>query len=82
MESEKAEIQALSQRILGKAANKLGGVVALSKYLGIGDATLADWTAGRSVPPAEVILKAVSLLVDEPATFSRDPSLERPASLQ
>ena len=76
------EIQALAQRILVKAAHKLGGVEALSKYLDIGEATLGDWVAGRFVPPVEVILKTVSLLVDEPATFWRDPSAEHSGTRQ
>ena len=73
MESDQQEIQALSQRILAKAAHKLGGVAALSQVLGVGDATLAEWIRGRHVPPAEVILRVVSLLVDEPTTFWREP---------
>ena len=64
---EPVEIQALSQRILAKAAHKLGGVGALAKHLGVGDATIGDWLAGRQIPRAEVILKAVSVLIDEPA---------------
>ncbi len=67
MEEQKAEIQALAQRILVKAPHKLGGVA-------VGEATLGDWLAGKFVPPVEVILKTVSLLVDEPATFWRDSS--------
>ena len=79
MEQEKAEIQALAQRILVNAAHKLGGVAPLSKYLGIGEATLGDWVAGRLVPPVAAILKTVDLLVDEPAALWRDPSAEHPA---
>jgi hypothetical protein len=74
MQDEPQEIQALAQRILVKAAHKLGGVGALSKLLGVGEATLADWIAGRYVPPAEIILKAVSPLIDEPAEFWREKS--------
>ena len=64
MPAEPKEIQALSQRILVKAAHQLGGVAALSKHLGVGEAMIAAWIAGRHVPSAEVILKAVSALVD------------------
>ncbi|HUQ26357.1 MAG TPA: hypothetical protein VM140_11860 [Burkholderiales bacterium] len=80
MEPEKAEIQALSPRILGKAAHKLGGFAALAKYLGVGDATLGEWITGQSVPPAEIILKAVDVLIDEPAGFLGEPSFERPGT--
>lgn len=77
MEQEKAEIQALSPRILGKAAHKLGGFAALSRYLGVGDATLADWIAGKSVPPVETVLKAVDVLIDGPTSFLGEPSIAR-----
>lgn len=39
---------------------------------------LAEWVAGRSVPPVEIILKAVDVLVDEPASFRGEPLMERP----
>ena len=64
MPAEPKEIQALSQRILVKAAHQLGGVAALSRHLGVGEAMIAEWIAGRHVPSAEVILRAVSALVD------------------
>ena len=64
MPAEPKEIQALSQRILVKAAHQLGGVAALSKHLGVGEAMIAEWIAGRHVPSAEVILRAVSALLD------------------
>jgi hypothetical protein len=79
VESDQQEIQALSQRIVAKAAHKLGGVAALSKLLGVGDASLGDWIQGRNVPPPEVILRVVSLLVDEPTTFWREPPPPRDA---
>lgn len=81
MQSEK-EIHALAQRILVKAAIKLGGSGALSKHLGIDEATLGHWLAGRSVPPAETVLKAIAPLVDEAATLLRDPAISRPRTSQ
>lgn len=66
------EIQALSQRILAKAAHKLGGLGALAKHLGVGDATIGDWLTGRHIPTAEIILKAVSVLIDEPDPLWRN----------
>lgn len=77
MEQEKAEVQALSPRILGQAAHKLGGFAALARYLDVGDATLADWVAGKSVPPVEIILRAVDVLIGEPASFLGEASLGR-----
>jgi len=71
------EIQALAQRILAKAAHKLGGVAALAKHLGVDEGTIGDWLAGRDIPKAEVILNAVSVLVDEPVTL-RSPASANP----
>jgi transcriptional regulator with XRE-family HTH domain len=64
-------IQGLSQRILAKAAHKLGGVGPLASHLGVGEATLAEWLSGRDIPAAEIILQAVGVLVDEPITSWR-----------
>ena len=73
---EEKEIQGLSQRILVNAAQKLGGAEALARYLGVVDATLADWLIGKSVPPAEAILKAVQVLLDSTTPASRDGAAE------
>jgi hypothetical protein len=76
LDKEPQELQALSQRILVKAAGKLGGASELAKYLGIGDATLGEWIAGKSVPPSETILKAVSVMVENGATPQRNLSTQ------
>jgi DNA-binding transcriptional regulator YiaG len=59
--NDNKQIQALAQIILSKAGFKLGDD-ALAKYLGVSDGTLAEWLSGKTVPPAEAILKAVHLL--------------------
>lgn len=66
------EILALSQRILIKAAQQLGGVAALARFLEVGDATLGEWLSGRQVPSAVVILKATSLLIHDAAQPGHD----------
>jgi len=70
---EPKEILALSQRILVKAAQQLGGVGALARFLDVGDATLGEWVSGRKVPPAEIILRATSVLVHEAAELRAAP---------
>lgn len=79
---QEQEFHALAQRILVKAAQKLGGAAALAKFLGVSEATLGEWIAGKDVPPAEVILKAVVPLTDEPALQLASVASERPASSQ
>jgi hypothetical protein len=64
--ADQKQIQALAQRIMVKSAHKLGGVAALAKHLGISDGAVGDFLAGKLVPPAEVMLKAVEPLLDEP----------------
>lgn len=71
---EAPEFQALAQRLLIKAAQKLAGVTALADFLQVLEGTLAVWIAGKEVPPATVILKAVELLIDEPVSFWRASS--------
>ena len=61
--SDKDQIHALSQRILTKCANALGGAEALARHLGISEATLAEWLAGRKVPPVDAIMRAVAPLI-------------------
>jgi transcriptional regulator with XRE-family HTH domain len=63
-EFKQVQMQALAQRILTKAGFKLGGA-SLAEYLGVADATLAEWLLGKSIPPVEVVLKAVQLLEPE-----------------
>ena len=64
--ADQKQILALAQRILVKSAHKLGGVAALAKHLGMSEGTVGDFIAGKMVPPAEVMLKAVEPLLDEP----------------
>jgi hypothetical protein len=69
---DQQDIQALAQRILVKAAHKLGGVAALATHLGISEATLGEYVTGKLVPPADVILKAVGPLLDGPPSHLWD----------
>ena len=75
--SDKEQIQALSQRILVKCAHRLGGVGALARHLEVSEGTLAEWLSGRHVPPVEIIMKAVTPLLSEPAPFPSGPDRPR-----
>lgn len=66
------DVGSLAQRVLRNAAKKLGGEKELAAYLGVSDAVLQDWLAGKGIPPTELILRAVDLLVDEPKRDDAD----------
>lgn len=72
------QIQVLAQRILSQAGWKLGGA-SLAEYLGVSDATLAEWLKGESVPPADVVQRAVALIETKPTlTGTRPDSSQGP----
>ena len=77
---DQEQIQALSQRILIKCAHRLGGAGALAKVLEISEGTLAEWLNGKSVPPIDLIMKAVSPLIDDPEYVAGEeiPASRRP----
>ena len=56
-------LETLAQRVLTKAGSKIGGE-ALAKHLGVSDAILTSWLEGKSIPPVDVILKAVDVLIE------------------
>ena len=58
-------MQALAQRVLTKAARKLGSEELLAKHLGVPDSTLRGWINGEQVPPADLIRRAADLVLDE-----------------
>ena len=60
------ETQGLAQRVLAKAAVRVGGPGPLATYLGVTPVTLEQWLQGREVPPAETLRRAVDLVRDEP----------------
>ena len=64
------ETRALAQRVLAKAAARIGSADRLAKYLGVEPATLELWLQGSQIPPVEVILRAVDLVVED-----RGPSI-------
>jgi DNA-binding transcriptional regulator YdaS (Cro superfamily) len=63
------ETRALAQRVLARAAARIGGADRLAKHLAVEPATLEIWLQGGQVPPVEAILKAVDLVIDERSSF-------------
>lgn len=59
------ETRALAQRVLARAAARVGGADRLAKYLAVAPTTLDTWLQGIEVPPVEAILRAVDLVIDE-----------------
>ena len=59
------ETRALAQRVLARAAARIGGTDRLAKYLAVAPSTLDIWLQGIEVPPVEAILRAVDLVVDD-----------------
>ena len=49
--------------ILLRCAELLGGMGPLAKHLNVSEAQLAAWLAGESLPPPDVILKALDTVV-------------------
>ena len=64
------ETRALAQRVLAKAAARIGGADRLAKYLGVEPATLEIWLRGNAIPPVEAILRAVDLVIDDRSSFT------------
>jgi len=54
----------LAQRVLVAAAREIGGTTPLAQYLRVEVLVLERWLGGYELPPAEVVLRAVELVVD------------------
>ena len=54
-------------RTLRKAEQILGGRSELRKYLNVSAICLAAWMAGLDTAPTDVFLKAVDVVMDNPA---------------
>lgn len=56
---------AIIQRLFLHAERRLGGAVALGTHLGLKAEDLAPYLAGSAIPPADVLLRTVSLVLDD-----------------
>jgi hypothetical protein len=63
-------MEALAQRVLNAAAREIGTAGALARYLEVELVVLEGWIAGREVPPAELVLRAIEIVVYPRAPFS------------
>lgn len=64
------DTRALAQRLLARAAARIGGADRLAKYLAVAPETLELWLAGTEVPPVEAMLRAVDLVLDDRSPFT------------
>lgn len=59
------ESNAIVQRLFTVAAQRVGSVHALGRHLGLDYAELRPYLAGEVIPPEEVILRTVDLVIDD-----------------
>lgn len=52
-----------SRSTLLVCAELLGGMAALARHLNVSEQHLAEWVAGRSSPPPDIISKALDLVI-------------------
>ena len=52
-------------RALHRASASIGGLVALSRYLGVPDQTVREWMFDVGSPPNGVFLRVIELLLDQ-----------------
>jgi hypothetical protein len=58
-------------RTLERALRVVGGPARLAEHLGVGEAQLMEWLAGRGKPPNAVYLRALDLVASGPFAPSR-----------
>ena len=63
--SEMDEANAIVRRLFERAAERVGSVYALGRLLNLGDYDLKRYLAGEAIPPEEVLLRTVDLVVDD-----------------
>ena len=71
-------------RALHRAAAVIGGLVALSRHLGVPDQTVREWMFDVGSPPNGVFLRVIEVLLDEPADPACDAVSvvgDRPANM-
>jgi hypothetical protein len=68
-------------RALHRASATIGGLVALSRYLGIPDQTIREWMFDVGSPPNGVFLRVIELLLDEPRSDAVSVSDDTPANV-
>jgi hypothetical protein len=59
-------------RALHKASTIIGGLLPLSRHLGVPDQAIREWMFDVGSPPNGVFLKVIELLLDEPRAAAID----------
>ena len=60
-----AESTAIAQRIFVRAAERLGSATALAGHLGLTYAELRHYLYGHAVPPEDILLRTVDLVLED-----------------
>lgn len=60
---------AIVQYLFALAANRVGGEAALGQHLGVAYRELSPYLNGYALPPADVLLRAADLVVDDLETL-------------
>jgi hypothetical protein len=60
-----AESAAIVQRIFVRAAERLGSAAALAHHLGLAYQELRHYLYGQAVPPEQVLLRTVDLVIED-----------------
>lgn len=50
----------------------------LARHLGVSDSQLTEWLTGKSVPPVDIILKAVDPLIRQPGPKPPSQHADKP----
>lgn len=71
------------QRIFVRAAERMGSAAELGRHLGLSYAELRPYLYGQAMPPEQVLLRAVDVVIDELNIFKAacSPSTWRSLSL-
>ena len=67
----------VAARLLRRALNIAGGAARLAEALGVPEAQLARWMAGRAFPPEPVFERALAILLDARAGGAAQPDQRR-----
>ena len=59
------ESNAIVQRLFAMAAQRVGSAAALGRHLGLTYRQLRPYLAGEAVPPDEVLLRTVDLVIED-----------------
>jgi hypothetical protein len=62
---ENQESKAIVQHIFVLAVRRIGGASALGRHLGVLYSELRTYLAGEAMPPTEVLLKTVELVIED-----------------